>query len=531
MATFVNDTFTDTNAVLLENHTGETGATWAKITGLTGAFTINANRIYCSSVTAGYYASGSPANADYDVTASIYFASTGNNGTLEILARQSTGAVTGYGLRLERVSSGGGTIRLALMYWNAGSGTSIGTPNTYTITPAAAETHTLKLTLRGTALTVLYDDTSVITATHSSISAAGKVGVRGATAYSTTTGWHVDSLTAADPITATPAFPGTGALTAAKYQKFAVAKSLPGAGALTATAVATKFTLSKTLTGAGALTATARAKFLVAKTLPGTGALTVTRSQKFFVVKTLPGTGALTATAFAKFLLTKSLPGVGTLTAPIKVKLAAALPGTGALTAQIVPKLVGGLSGTGVLTATAEPPPGVPVSAALPGTGVLSAAAWMYSITRSAALPGTGALAVTRYQVFAVAKTLAGVGVLSAAARMYSITRSVALAGTGTLSATARAKFTLTRSFTGSGALTGAARMYQIRVTAARTGTGTLTAITVIRFQRPSPLPGSGLVTLTHQPVSVLTETFAAEDDAKWDFHGGLVVAGQLKLG
>ena len=47
MTTFAQDAFTDTDNTLLENHTGETGATWTKhgLTGTGSAQITNANRL------------------------------------------------------------------------------------------------------------------------------------------------------------------------------------------------------------------------------------------------------------------------------------------------------------------------------------------------------------------------------------------------------------------------------------------------------------------------------------------------------
>lgn len=487
MATFVNDTFTDTNAVLLENHTGETGATWAKVTGRSGVFTINTNRIYCTTTDAVYYASGSPASADYTVSGSVYVASTGTNSSIEVLGRAVTSALTYYSIYIERVSAGGGTIRLYLRKFVNASQTNLA--GGYVITPAAASTHTLTLKMVGDQISGLYDGTVVLgPVTDTAITAAGNAGVRGLTAVSTTTGFHFLDISAADPIAATPAFAGAGALSAIARPQAVVAKTLPGTGVLTATAVATKFTLSRTLTGTGALTAARYPKMAVARSLPGTGTLTVTRYQKFAVAKSLPGQGRLTATT--KIIVAKTLTGVGTLTAT-------ALQGV-------------------------APTP--------TGSGVLSATAVPLSVERIAAHTGSGALTVTRSQKFFVTRNVTGTGALTAQARLYRIAAAVALSATGTLSAARVPRFTRTIGLTGAGALAAAARMYQIRVSVGRTGTGTLTVVTVMQYQRTLPLAGTGLVTLTHQPVSQLVETFTAEDDLKWDFRGGVVTAGQLKF-
>ena len=139
MATFLSDTFTDTNTTLLQDHTGETGATWAKNGGTASAvFTIYNNRIYCGNATTWYYASGTPASADYEVTATIRIVSAANN-TVGVIGRQVTSAATGYTAMLTRVSTGGGTWTVNLYRHLSGSSTL----GTYTISsPPSAGTKT-----------------------------------------------------------------------------------------------------------------------------------------------------------------------------------------------------------------------------------------------------------------------------------------------------------------------------------------------------------------------------------------------------
>ena len=72
MATFVNDTFTESADTALGSHTGETGAVWTRVVG-TGNWTVDAanDRAYCP-LASGYSASGVPATADYYVDAHVY---------------------------------------------------------------------------------------------------------------------------------------------------------------------------------------------------------------------------------------------------------------------------------------------------------------------------------------------------------------------------------------------------------------------------------------------------------------------------
>ena len=118
-------------------------------------YTIDTNRIYCSTGSAGYYASGTPASADYDVEATVYIASllVSQNG---ICGRMSTNAITFYYLYLERSSAGGGHTYLRLSRFSAGSGATQGSSE---VTPAAGESHTLKLHMVGDQISGYYDAT------------------------------------------------------------------------------------------------------------------------------------------------------------------------------------------------------------------------------------------------------------------------------------------------------------------------------------------------------------------------------------
>jgi hypothetical protein len=98
MAQFLNDTFTDTDGVLLENHTGEVGAIWTRHPSYTGSVVrISTNRIYNNAAwdTSCYYASGVPAGADYTVTSKIYVVTDDDTRT-KILGRLSITANTCY---------------------------------------------------------------------------------------------------------------------------------------------------------------------------------------------------------------------------------------------------------------------------------------------------------------------------------------------------------------------------------------------------------------------------------------------------
>lgn len=103
MATFLSDTFTDTNGTELDAHTGETGATWTKIVGDAAAdLAINGNRIYLAGGTEKIYtASGSPASADYEVRANVDFLTTVGSLLIGIVGRCDGTGANRYQLRLQ----------------------------------------------------------------------------------------------------------------------------------------------------------------------------------------------------------------------------------------------------------------------------------------------------------------------------------------------------------------------------------------------------------------------------------------------
>lgn len=191
MGQFVLDTFTDTNGVAISSHTGETGATWAALTGNADTPTIQSNALdpgTGSTANGLWYASGTPASADYTVTAEVLF----NNGTAAIAgpgARLSTSAQTGYfGFLFNN-----GTHKFATYKYVSGVLTLIaGTGNTPTITSGV--TYTITLDVSGTTVALRVQRSSdsnwlnssgswqagqanCLSSTDSSIASAGKAGL------------------------------------------------------------------------------------------------------------------------------------------------------------------------------------------------------------------------------------------------------------------------------------------------------------------------------------------------------------------
>jgi hypothetical protein len=189
---FLTDTFTDTEGTTLASHSGEVGATWAKVTGITGNAEIASNRVRgTSSTTALYYASGTPATAEYDITAVIRRQS--DLGTVRIYGRLSTTADTGYGVRF----NGGATNVWELQLIQAGTTTSLGT---WAETFSNGEDRTVILEIRDATKKVYIDGVERISSADNTVTSAGRVGMRffAGSSPSDITAYHVASITAED---------------------------------------------------------------------------------------------------------------------------------------------------------------------------------------------------------------------------------------------------------------------------------------------------------------------------------------------
>lgn len=190
--TFLNDTFTDTNGVLLENHVGEVGATWTKHTGWAGVGTVQANRIWGGSGEAHYYASGVPLSPDYDVTATIFDVSNQDVTLCGPMGRMVVGTNTGYAAFV--ILSGGVTYVYLKKFVN---GTATDLANNSTITAlVVGSSHTLTLRMQGSSLAALWDGVSVVTTTDTAITAAGRAGIIHNGVSASNTGYHIDSISA-----------------------------------------------------------------------------------------------------------------------------------------------------------------------------------------------------------------------------------------------------------------------------------------------------------------------------------------------
>lgn len=208
MATYVNDTFTDTALVALPSHVGETGATWAYNTANAATLVISdANRVRPDTIGNGYaYASGVPASADYDVTATIRkFSSVGTATNIGIVGRSSTGVATFY---YAHYNDGAAQWQLARLI-TGGNSTLGSAAQALTL----GQDYVLKLRMVGSAISLYVDGVLTIgPITNTEITQVGLGGVKcgGGTATATnSTGYHIDNFSVIDAPVATGGNAGT----------------------------------------------------------------------------------------------------------------------------------------------------------------------------------------------------------------------------------------------------------------------------------------------------------------------------------
>ena len=198
MANFVSDTFTDTAAVLLTAHTGETGATWTKHPNWTGGNGVisNANRVRANDGSVAImYASGVPSSADYEVRCdmNVQSVTSGNTGIMGRINTSSNSWIwIGYnGTAWAYRRDAGGAVTTAAQTLTVG------------------QTYALKLSMIGTAVKFYVDGIEKISVTESTVTAAGRAGLAFLDSTSNSTGFHFDNFQAGDPVPAFVASPLT----------------------------------------------------------------------------------------------------------------------------------------------------------------------------------------------------------------------------------------------------------------------------------------------------------------------------------
>lgn len=198
MATFVVDTFVAADGTNVISHVGETGATWVRHTSTVGnqpAIDNNRAHVGTGTGTGMVYASGSPANADYDVSCEMTQVSDGTSQTVGPAGRINLAADTCYVVRFSDSLNAYQLFKIV-----AGTGTQLGSNVSATITPGDV----LLLRMVGSSISALVNGAVVIgPITDAAITAAGKAGLRfsaGGVSGSSSTGIHVDNFSAVDAV-------------------------------------------------------------------------------------------------------------------------------------------------------------------------------------------------------------------------------------------------------------------------------------------------------------------------------------------
>jgi hypothetical protein len=190
---FMYASFTATAGTALTSYTGEIGGTWTVQSGASPSSpsAISATGTLFSASTAGIYqASGTPASANYYVEADFVFKSTIAGDSVALAARMAPSANTFVWGGWSQTSGGWRIFKTV-----AGTQTQLGSTYSDTFTGGFKR---VRLTVNSTTYSLSVDGVEVISVTDSSITAAGKAGVRASASQSSATGIHIDNLVAAD---------------------------------------------------------------------------------------------------------------------------------------------------------------------------------------------------------------------------------------------------------------------------------------------------------------------------------------------
>lgn len=201
MAQFASDAFTGADGTELTAYSGN----WVKH-GSSGAGTYNILSNRCRAEGGAeqlYYHTGTPASADYTVSADFYVNSTSNMRFQGICARMATGANTYYYGRYSETTG----VWQIFKRVAGGSFIQIGSDSAQTL--SLSTSYNVVLSCSGTSPTSLelkVDTVSKVTGTDSDIAAAGKAGLRN-NSGGLTAGMHIDNFSADDIVAAGGAGP------------------------------------------------------------------------------------------------------------------------------------------------------------------------------------------------------------------------------------------------------------------------------------------------------------------------------------
>lgn len=193
---FATDTFTESSDVTLASHTPNLGGPWVAHSD-TGSYpstaTVDAatDRVYPVNVSC-YWITATPPSADYYVQAT-FTARSIMSGNVSVAGRMDTSANTMYILRLNN----GTSYELRSIVTGTQTTLCSGAATTTNQIPNAGDSRTLKLVMTGNQISGYIQGVLELgPCTDSSITTAGKAGLRFSGAFSSTTGYHFDDFSA-----------------------------------------------------------------------------------------------------------------------------------------------------------------------------------------------------------------------------------------------------------------------------------------------------------------------------------------------
>ncbi len=190
---FASDNFTDTNGTLLQNHADNLGLvpnTWSLHAGDT--MSIQSNKLICDGAFSWYRTGVAPTSADYEVVADFTYVSARVNDYAGILARFDSSVADCYMVRINgnlgRVEGYKVVASSFTSLFNTASTLSVGT------------TYRLRLVVQNSRILFYMDNALIADITDTSVTAAGRAGVYGQNAMSSSQGIHIDNFFAQYPV-------------------------------------------------------------------------------------------------------------------------------------------------------------------------------------------------------------------------------------------------------------------------------------------------------------------------------------------
>lgn len=192
---FINDTFTESSDINLASHTPELGGTWVDHTDSAYPDTITVlgatdrTALNASAGAGAYYNTATPPSPDYCCEAVMNAVSIVSANS-SIFLRVDTASNTGY---IFQINNGTGWRWRKIV---VGTQTTIGTEDTTTNLPSAGQIRTMKACSIGSTHTAYVNGVllSSVGGSDSSITSAGKAGIRFSSGNTLTAGYHFESF-------------------------------------------------------------------------------------------------------------------------------------------------------------------------------------------------------------------------------------------------------------------------------------------------------------------------------------------------